>query len=298
MDINLECIYCTIKKADSKYSRYEINEEKKLEFMKKVFHIISMAEIRDTSPYISAKISRIIKKEFNITDSYYEIKKEFNNLLGSMEDEILSIIYGSEDKLLTALKYAMVGNFIDFGAMENVNKDKLKELIKNAADQVVDMDEYNKFKKELNYVNKIAYIADNAGEIVFDKIFIKIINEMYPHIDINVIVRGKPVLNDATIMDAEETGLSSLARVTGNGTDIPGTQLNKINPESKKIIDNADLIISKGQGNFESLFGCGKNIYYIFLCKCDLFAKRFNMEKFKGVFINENIVKDIMPDKI
>lgn len=134
-------------------------------------------------------------------------------------------------------------------------------------------------------------LMDNSGEIVFDKIFISLIKEIYPEIIIDVVVMGKPVHNDATIIDAEEVGLSKIANVIDNGTDIPGTQLNEINIEVKEKIDNADLIISKGQGNFETLFGCGKNIYYIFLCKCDLFTKRFNMEKFQGIFINESNVK-------
>lgn len=294
MDMNLKCVYCTIKKADSSFSKYETDKDKKLEFMKNVFKIISMAEKGDTSPYINAKIMRILNKKFNIGDAYRDIKKEYNNLLISMEEEILKSVHGSEDKLLSALKYAMVGNFIDFGAMDKIDVNELKKLIENADKQEVDIKEYNRFLKELKDTKKIAYICDNAGEIVLDKIFIKVINEIYPHIITDVIVRGKYTYNDATVIDAQEVGLTDMVNVTGNGIDIPGTQLNKISPESKKIIDNADLIISKGQGNFETLFGCGKNIYYIFLCKCDLFTKRFNIERFKGVFANERSIKSMM----
>lgn len=294
MDIGLECIYCTIKKADSLFNQYETDKDKKLEFMKKVFKIVSMSEKGDTSPLVNTKIMRMLNNEFNLGDIYYEIKEKYNRLLISMEEEILSSIYSSEDKIITALKYAMVGNFIDFAAMDKVDIDELKQLIKDATERIVDIKEYNNFKKELDDVSRMVYITDNAGEIVFDKIFIKIIKEMYPDISIDVIVRGKPVYNDATIKDAEETGLCNIANVLENGTDIPGTQLNNISKESKTAIDNADLIISKGQGNFETLFGCGKNVYYIFLCKCDLFTRRFNIEKFKGIFVNEKNVKDIM----
>lgn len=294
MDINLECIYCTIKKADSLFSQYETDEDKKLKFMKKVFKIVSMSEKGDTSPFLNARIMRFLNSELNLGDIYYEIKKEYNKLLISMEEEILEHIYNSDDKLCAALKYAMVGNFIDFGAMDKVDINQLKNLIKDAPKRVINIKEYDNFIEELKNAKHIAYIIDNAGEIVFDKIFIKVIKEIYSDININVIVRGKPVHNDATIIDAEEIGLSNIVNVVNNGTDIPGTQLNQINPESKKIIDDADVIISKGQGNFESLFGCGKNIYYIFLCKCDLFTKRFNIEKFKGVFVNERNVKEII----
>lgn len=294
MDINLECIYCTIKKADFLFSQYETSEDKKLEFMKEVFKIISMFEKEDTSPYLNAQIMRVLNSELNLGDIYLEIKKEYNDLLMSMEDEILNYIYKSEDKLLTALKYAMIGNFIDFGAMDKVDINELKKLIKNASEQIIDSNEYDNFKEELKNAKQIVYIVDNAGEIVFDKIFIKLIKEMYQNLIIDVIVRGKPVHNDATIIDAEEIGLCNMVNVIENGTDIPGTQLNEINKNTLEVIDNADLIISKGQGNFETLFGCNKNIYYIFLCKCDLFTKRFNIERFKGIFVNERNVKDMM----
>lgn len=291
MDINLECIYCTINKADSLFSQHEIDEDKKMEFMKQVFKIISMSEKNDTSPYLNAKIMRLLNSELNLGDIYYEIKKQYNKLLMSMEDEILNNIYNSHDKLFTALKYAMVGNFIDFGAMDKVDINKLKNLIKDAPKQIVNNNEYNNFLQEIKNAKQIVYIVDNSGEIVFDKIFIKLIKELCSETCIDVIVRGKPVHNDATIVDAEEVGLCSIVNVIENGTDIPGTQLNEINLKAKEKIDNADLIIAKGQGNFETLYGCGKNIYYLFLCKCDLFTKRFNMEKFQGIFINESNVK-------
>lgn len=291
MNVKLECIYCCIKKVDSLFNQYEKDKHKKLEFMKKVFNVISKSEEGDTSPYLYTRIMRLLNSELKLGDIYYDIKKEYNKLLMNMEDEIMNNIHNSEDKLLTALKYAMVGNFIDFGAMDKVDTNKLKDLIDNASKQKINDDEYNKFLEELKNAKNIVYLLDNSGEIVFDKIFIKLIKEMYPDLIIDVIVRGKPALNDATIIDAEEIGLCNIVNVIGNGTDISGTQLNKINLQTKEKIDKADFIISKGQGNFESLFGSGKNIYYIFLCKCDLFTKRFNMQKFQGIFINERNVK-------
>ena len=294
MDINLECIYCTIKKADSLFSQYETDENKKLKFIKEAFKIISLSEKGDTSPFLNARIMKLLNSELNLGDIYYEIKREYNKLLISMEEEILSHIYSSDDKLLIALKYAMVGNFIDFGAMDKVDINELKKIIQNASEQVIDVKVYENFIEDLRNAKHIVYIVDNAGEIVFDKIFIKVIKEMYQDIIVCVIVRGKPVYNDATIIDAKEIGLCNIVNVIENGTDIPGTQLDEINTESKEIIDKTDLIIAKGQGNFETLFGCGKNIYYIFLCKCDLFTRRFNIEKFKGVFVNEKNVKDTL----
>lgn len=290
MDINLECIYCTIKKADSLFSQYEIDEYEKLKFMKEVFKIVSMSNQTDTSPYINAQIMRLLTNKFFIEDIYLNVKKEYNELLLSKSEEIFKEIEKSSEQLNLALKYAMVGNFIDFGAMDKVDKNKLENIILKVREQDIDIEEYDNFVKDLNNAKEIVYLADNAGEIVFDKIFIMILQKLYKNLKITVIVRGKPIYNDATIRDAKEIGLCEIVEVIDNGTDIPGTQLDKITTKTKEIIDSADLIISKGQGNFETLFGCKKNIYYIFLCKCDLFTKRFNLEKFKGVFVNETNV--------
>lgn len=290
MDINLECIYCTIKKADSLFSQYEIDEYEKLKFMKEVFKIVSMSNQTDTSPYINAQIMRLLTNKFFIEDIYLNVKKEYNELLLSKSEEIFKEIEKSSEQLNLALKYAMVGNFIDFGAMDKVDKNKLENIILKVREQDIDIEEYDNFVKDLNDAKEIVYLADNAGEIVFDKIFIMILQKLYKNLKITVIVRGKPIYNDATIRDAKEIGLCEIVEVIDNGTDIPGTQLDKITTKTKEIIDSADLIISKGQGNFETLFGCKKNIYYIFLCKCDLFTKRFNLEKFKGVFVNETNV--------
>jgi len=149
MDVSLECIYCTLKKIDALYDKHEIDKVKKLEFMKEVFKIISMSESGDTSPYLSTRIMRRLDSELNLGDIYYDIKKEYNTLLVSMEKEILSIIYASDDKLLTALKYAMVGNFIDFGAMDKVDIDELKNLIYKAPKQKINIMEYENFVKEM-----------------------------------------------------------------------------------------------------------------------------------------------------
>ena len=104
---------------------------------------------------------------------------------------------------------------------------------------------------------------------------------------ITQISGGKPVLNDATMEDAVQVGLDKAAQVIGNGTDVAGTCLEELSEQALDVINTADVMIAKGQGNFETLQKCGKNIYYIFMCKCDMFAKRFNVPKYTGVLIND-----------
>lgn len=294
MDIDSKCVDCIINKANFVINQYGSDEDKRLRLTEEVFKIISMSPKGDTPPYLDARVIRMLKSELNLGDVYCEIKKGYNALLLSMEHEILNHIYASEDKLLAALKYAMVGNFIDFGVRDNIEVVELIKIINSAPEQAIDAKEYENFIEDISNAKKLVYIADNSGEIVFDKIFIKVIKEINPDITIDIIVRGKPVYNDVTIMDAEEVGLSDIGEVIENGTDIPGTQLDEINAKAKAAIDSSELIIAKGQGNFETLIGCGKNVYYIFLCKCDLFIKRFNIERFRGIFISERNVKDIL----
>ena len=122
---------------------------------------------------------------------------------------------------------------------------------------------------------------------MLDKLLLNVIKELYPEIQITVMVRGGEVLNDATRKDALEVGIDMVATVVDNGTEIAGTFLDAVSKEALQILENADVILSKGQANFETLRGCGKNIYYIFLCKCDMFANRFGVSRFTGMMIND-----------
>lgn len=276
--LNPQCIFCLLNK--------HLNDLKTTEYMQGILKIIGNADINMSAPEIVEQINEF-KASLGETSDFSEIKRYFNSLMLSLEKEIESQIEYSKNPLKTAVKYAMAGNFIDFGAMDNVQEEKLKENLNNAQSILVNDDEFEKFESEISTAHRIVYLIDNCGEIVLDKLLIKQILRLNSGVKVDVIVRGKPVLNDCTIDDAKLVGLDKLVTVTGNGTAIPGTVLNRISPEVKSIIDNADLIISKGQGNFETLHHCGKNIYYLFLCKCKMFAERFGVDNFTGIFVSE-----------
>ena len=171
--------------------------------------------------------------------------------------------------------------------MAGVDEQKLNEILNNAKNIEINEQEFTTFKNEVVLSKKIVYLTDNCGEIVLDKLLIKQILKLNNKVNVNVIVRGEPVLNDCTIEDAVQVGLDDLVSITGNGTEIAGTCLERISEKAKKLIDESDLIISKGQGNFETLHHSGKNIYYLFLCKCKMFSQRFGVDTFTGMFINE-----------
>ena len=152
---------------------------------------------------------------------------------------------------------------------------------------VVDEKEWANLKADLKKAKSLTYLTDNCGEIVLDKLLIRKLKEVYSQLDITVIVRGSNVLNDATLADAQSIGLTNEVRVMENGSSIAGNALGYISEEAELLIRNADLVISKGQGNFETLNGCGLNIYYLFLCKCDWIVRKFQIKRLAGVLIND-----------
>lgn len=288
--LNPECISCLMKKHLKAYPK-ETSRLDKIQYMQSILKIISDADKEMSAPELLSQINEVKRDMFGKAEDFSEIKKHFNSMMMSFENDIMSKINSANDPLKMGLCYAMTGNYIDFGALDSVGEDKLRELIENVNENMIGDKEYDDFKSEIEKSKRVVYLTDNCGEIVFDKVFISVIKNMFPDVSITAIVRGYDVLNDATMTDANEICLDKVVEVIDNGTDIAGTCLDKISEKASEIIDSADLIISKGQGNFETLQMCGKNIYYVFLCKCQMFADRFNVPLYSGMLIKEN--KDI-----
>lgn len=287
------CINCMAERHLNHYDS-DIPEAEKLAYMQGVLGILSEAEMFESAPVVTERIYELQRKMFGETVDFSEIKHTYNQMMKQEEEKIVREIEEAEDPLKRAIQYAMTGNYIDFGAMSSVDNAKLEELLAESEKKRVDEEEYARLKEDLKGALRMVYLTDNCGEIVLDKILIRQIMKEYPKVRVMVIVRGKPALNDATMEDARETGLSDITAVIGNGSGITGTWLPEISEEAREMIDAADLILSKGQGNFETLQGCGKNIYYMFLCKCRLFVERFQMKQFEGVLANELRCREIM----
>ena len=286
MKLSATCMNCLVQRQMENIRDFE-DEELKSNYMRKVLSIISEANEHETSPVIIAKINKLHQEYFNSPYSFDLLKKQYNLMMLQKEESIWSKIQASSDSLLEAMKYSRIGNYIDFSAMGSIDEDKLNYLLESVHKEYIESSKYQRFLKDLQNANELVYLTDNCGEVVLDKLFIKCISDMFPEVHITIIVRGKMVLNDATMEDAMMVGLMEISDVIDNGTEIAGTCLEQVNNRAKECIEAADVIISKGQGNFETLNGCGLNIYYLFLCKCEWFVKRFKMERFKGVFSNE-----------
>lgn len=279
-------MYCLIKRQ-MEAIRDQSDEAAKSHYLIEVMKKLEEAKQDDTAPVVIAKINKLHQAYFGKAYSFDVLKKNYNQMMLQKEEDFRRSIMEADKPLYQALLLARVGNYIDFGAMGSVDDEKLEMLLSQVKEESLDEAIYRCFIQDIYEAKKLVYLTDNCGEIVLDKLLIEELLKMKPSLEVTTIVRGNPVLNDATLQDAEMVGLTRLVRVLPNGTQIAGTSLPHISEEARQAIEKADMIISKGQGNFETLHGCGKNIYYLFLCKCDWFVRRFHLERFKGVFVNE-----------
>jgi len=289
MNTHVDCIACIVNKANNLANKYIKDKKQKHSFMQKVLIEIANTEFERTSPILDAKIMRIAKAELNIEDIYKEEKQFFNEKMLLMEKQINTLLKDSEDRLFDALKIALSGNIIDFSALSDLDFEFVENIISSTFKSQFNEEVYKRLRSDLSKAKELIYLGDNTGEIILDKLFIKEIAAKYPDVKITFVTRGKPIFNDVTEEDAYYVGIDKYATVINNGTDLPGTDLLEVSEEFKNLIQSADLVIAKGQGNYESLCGCGLNIYYLFLCKCNMIMEKLNAGKFANMFINETL---------
>lgn len=257
------------------------------EYLAEVRSILANRADDDTAPYLIYQFAKAYERRCGKASPYKEIKKKFNDLVLSMEKSLRQQIEGSDDPLTSALMFARIGNYIDFGAMKNVDEKTFLSLFDKATFSADDQKVMESFIQQCHSAKEFLLITDNCGEIVLDKLFIEQLKKRFPDLNVTVMVRGDEVINDATLEDAEYVGINTLARVVSNGAPVAGTVLHMLSPEGREALDKAEVILAKGQGNFESLCGQGKHVFYSFLCKCDVFTERFNVPKLTGLFVEE-----------
>lgn len=291
MRFNAECLGCLIQKQASSIKEHP-DEEKKLHYMKEILQLILDTPEELSSPYLVSRFQEIKERYFGPEDDgFAALKSHYNRLMMAQEDTLRDLLHRQPDPLSAALTLSRAGNYIDFGTQKEVDESQLKTLLSGAMEESLPEDVYRGFRRAMENAKTFVHLCDNCGEIVLDKLLLEVIRETYPQLSITAIVRGKPILNDATMEDATEVGLTKDFTVIPNGSGIAGTQLGMLSDEAQRCIEEADVILSKGQGNFESLHGCGLPIYYLFLCKCDLFVRRFQKPPMTGIFGEEKQLK-------
>lgn len=267
MKTSLDCIPCLIDQTLRISRMLSTSPDVHERIVRDILHVSSEADLNQSPPALAQQIHRQVKKITGIHDPYRREKEHENRLALKLLPEFRSRIKSASDPLITAARFAIAGNAIDLGidgAMTGT--DIRKDLQKALTDTFFgDRDE---FRKSVDSAERILYLADNAGEIVFDRLLIE---QLSPE-RVTLAVRGKPVLNDATTTDAISGGLHEIVNIVSNGSDAPGTLLHDCSPEFLKYYEDADLIIAKGQGNYESLSEERRNIYFLLKIKCPVIS--------------------------
>ncbi len=280
------CLICQLERNIATAQKLG-TEEQATAFAKDLMKVLSDAPAGVPAPYFTPGVTELLHKHYGLSlDRYAPEKRQSNAFVLARMDQIREKVGSAPDPVKAGLQFAILGNYIDFAALrDEVSFEKLDEMLGAALEMALDEKNYADFCAELQRGGKLLYLTDNAGEIGFDRIFAEAIHAKYPQMEITFCVRGGNAANDATREDAAEVGIPF--PVIDNGNCIPGTWLPELGEEAKKALDAADVILSKGQGNVETLLGCGYNIYYAFLVKCPLFTERFDKPKLTPMLVKE-----------
>ncbi len=257
------------------------------EYLSEIKEMIDNRSEDDTTAYMVYLFNHVHEKYYGAGLDYTDIKKQFNDLLLGMEERLRNETEGAPDPLERSIAMARIGNYIDFGAMNHVDQAEFLELFHDIEFSDNDKKTYESFLRECAGGKQFLLICDNCGEIVLDRLMLEQVKTRFPHLTIKALVRGGDVLNDATVEDAEYTGLDRVAQIVSNGEAIAGTVYKMLPDDAKRALDEADVILSKGQANYESLSGQGIHAFYAFLCKCDYFSDKFHVPRLTGMFIEE-----------
>ena len=286
VSFNSECLLCHMGRT-VKTARSLGTEEQAMAFSRDLLKLYLSAPDGVGSPWFGPGTQDLLEKHYGVPhDRFVEEKAESNRFVLSRLDQIREKVQTSEDPVFAGLQMAILGNYIDFAALQGeISFEKLDEMLENASRMELDMEAYAALCADLEQGKNLLYLTDNAGEIGFDRIFAEEIHKKYPDLQITFCVRGAPAMNDATREDAKEVGIPF--PVIDNGNRIAGTELSLLGQEAKEALETADVIIAKGMANTETMYGCGHNIYYAFLIKCPRFVSVFGRPKMTPMLVRE-----------
>jgi uncharacterized protein with ATP-grasp and redox domains len=288
MRIFLDCIPCFVRQALDAARLATDDKQIHEQVLRNVLILAKDLDMSQSPPAMGQKIHRLIRELVGTEDPYRDIKRQFNNAALHLYSKMRTYIIQSKDMIETAMRLAIAGNIIDFGVNSELQESELEKAISESlAAEFSDM-QLGPFEQALNEAEEILYIADNAGEIIFDRLLI----ERLPIEKVTVVVKGAPVINDATMEDAVLAGLPRIVEVIDNGSDGPGTILETCSQVFIDRFKEADLVIAKGQGNYETLSDVDKNIFFILKAKCPVIAQDLGCEVGEMIFRKSKIIRN------
>lgn len=284
--LDSECIQCHLRR-NLETARTLGTEAQATALAKDLLKLYLSAPEDVSSPWLAPATADLFQKHYGVPEDRFRQEKEISNrFVLERLDDIRTRVEEAEDPLLAGLQFAILGNYIDFSALQGqVSFEELDALLNRAEKMTPVGDGFEALRADLERGKKLLYLTDNAGEIGFDRIFAEVIHKVYPQLQITFCVRGGPAMNDALRADAALMGIPF--PVIDNGNRVAGTQIDQLSGEAKAALDGADVIIAKGQGNIETMYGCGYNVYYAFLVKCSRFVKVFGQPKLTPMLVRE-----------
>lgn len=268
-----DCIPCFYKQADNAAVIAGASEVQRKQIADALSKIISESTGEECPPFMGKKLYQLVIKVTGVKDPFKKIKEKSNKLAIRLYPHLKHMVESSRDRLLTAVMLAIIGNIIDYGAKQSFDIDRELNDILNPdfdihSNHKKSIFEFDEFKKSLSNTDSVLYIADNTGEVIFDKVLIEEMGK-----SVTYVVRENPIINDALAEDAVFCGIDKIAKVISSGCDAPGVILDDCNEEFIRLYNSSKMIISKGQGNFEALSTRdSRPIFYLFRVKCDVVA--------------------------
>ncbi len=267
----LECFPCFLRQTVIALKQQTDDPQVQEDVIKAVAPLIQNADTSRPPAYTTTFIHRLIRERLR-HDPFRRIKEEYNGIALGLYPSLKDTVRQSADPLHTAARLAIAGNVIDFGVFTSVD---IGGSVSRALGTSIAVDDYRSFAAAVAGAEEILYLLDNAGEIVFDRILIEELTARGKRV--KAVVKGSPVLNDVTMEDADQAGLTGLCEVIDNGSDGIGTILEWTSAAFRDEYERSGCIISKGQGNFETLYGSRKQTHFLFQAKCEVVARELDL---------------------
>jgi len=268
MKTSLDCIPCILRQALDAARFASTDPVVHEQIVRDVLRWTGEMDLNQSSPAMAQRVHRRLREITGVDDPYRERKDRHNNLALELLPSLRIEVEAAEDPLLMAARLAIAGNTIDMGINGDLIETDVHQAINDALTEPF-FGEIDQFRRAVARAQSILYLADNAGEIAFDRLLVERISPER----VTLAVRGAPVINDATLADARAVGLDEIVEVIDNGSDAPGTILDDCHPDFRRRFADADLVIAKGQGNYETLSDGPGNIFFLFKAKCPVIAE-------------------------
>ncbi len=276
MKVNLDCIPCFMRQALEAARMATDNEKLQKDVLRSTATLMVKICYTSKPPELAHKVHSLVRDITGNSDPYKAVKERDNKMALKMYPWLKEIVEESDDRLYTALKLAAAGNIIDYGVNQVFD---VEATIKDVLGKEFSINHYDRFKDCLDDAKNIYYLADNAGELVFDRVLIEELGDR----KVTLVVKGGPIINDATLDDVEACGLEGEVEVDFLGNGTPETGPERTDPNFLQKLRNADLVLSKGQGNYEGL-SSEEYIFFLLMAKCPLIARDVGVQKGDIVF--------------